>query len=76
MCFLQKFSDDSAVVGCIWAGCEGEYRGTIRDFVDWVNHLMLIISKTKEMVIDFLDKKAQTRASLHTGNRGGARLKL
>lgn len=51
-CFLQKFSDDSTVVGCVNGGCEEEYRGTISDFVD-INHLQLNNSKTKEMVIDY-----------------------
>ncbi|KAJ8261575.1 hypothetical protein GJAV_G00155890 [Gymnothorax javanicus] len=61
-CFLQKFSDDSAVVGCIRGGCEGEYRSTINDFVNWsnLNHLRLNISKTKEM--DFRRKRPKPDA--------------
>ncbi|TWW54637.1 hypothetical protein D4764_0220180 [Takifugu flavidus] len=34
-CQLQKFSDDSAAVGLITDGDDGEYRGLIEDFVDW-----------------------------------------
>ena len=54
-CHLQKFSDDSAIVGCVSEGNELEYRSVIMDFVDWCerNHLCLNTSKTKEMVIDF-----------------------
>ncbi|KAM3860060.1 rho GTPase-activating protein 23-like [Diretmus argenteus] len=56
MCHLQKFSDDTAIVGCIKGGGEeGEYRKVIEDFVDWSqeNRLQLNVSKTKEIVIDF-----------------------
>ncbi|CAL9691782.1 unnamed protein product [Knipowitschia caucasica] len=57
-CHLQKFSDDSAIVGCVSEGNELEYRSVIKDFVDWCerNHLCLNTSKTKEMVIDFRRK--------------------
>ena len=62
-CHLQKFSDDSAIVGCVSEGNELEYRSVIMDFVDWCesNHLCLNTSKTKEMVIDL-----RRRAPPHT----------
>ncbi|KAI3374567.1 hypothetical protein L3Q82_021133 [Scortum barcoo] len=59
-CHLQKFSDDSAVVGCIREGRrEGEYRTLVDNFVEWSeqNHLRLNVNKTREMVIDFRRKK-------------------
>ena len=58
-CHLQKFSDDSAVVGCISEGQEEEYRALVDNFVEWTgqNHLQLNISKTREMVIDFRKKR-------------------
>ena len=58
-CHLQKFSDDSAVVGCIREGEEGEYRTLVDSFVEWSeqNHLRLNVDKTREMVIDFRRKK-------------------
>ncbi|KAI3352397.1 hypothetical protein L3Q82_005355 [Scortum barcoo] len=58
-CHLQKFSDDSAVVGCIREGEEGEYRTLVDNFVEWSkwNHLRLNVNKTREMVIDFRRKK-------------------
>ncbi|KAK3542758.1 hypothetical protein QTP70_002769 [Hemibagrus guttatus] len=54
-CHLQKFSDDSAIVGCVSDGNEQEYRDVIKDFVDWCecHHLHLNTNKMKEMVIDF-----------------------
>ncbi|MPV02341.1 DUF1891 domain-containing protein [Escherichia coli] len=54
-CHLQKFSDDSAVVGCIRDGREEEYRAVVEDFVVWAgrNHLLLNVAKTREMVVDF-----------------------
>jgi hypothetical protein len=53
-CHLQKFSDDSVVVGCISRGDETEYRAVVRDFVTWCdrNHLQLNVTKTKELVVD------------------------
>jgi hypothetical protein len=57
-CHLQKFSDDSAVVGCILDNDEVMYRERIDDFVTWcdANFLVLNASKTKEMVFDFRKK--------------------
>lgn len=54
-CFIQKFSDDTAIVGCVSEGNDLEYREVIKDFVSWceVNHLHINASKTKEMMIDF-----------------------
>ncbi|MEY6612845.1 hypothetical protein, partial [Listeria monocytogenes] len=34
-CHLQKFSDDSAVVGCINRDDETEYRAVVDSFVTW-----------------------------------------
>ena len=54
-CFLQKFSDDTVIIGLIKGGEDDEYRSLIRDFVDWSdnNHLYCNTIKTKEMVVDF-----------------------
>ena len=54
-CHMQKFSDDTAIIGCIRAGQEEEYRGLVGNFVGWCqnNQLHLNTSKTKEMVMDF-----------------------
>ena len=53
-CHLQKFSDDSAIVGCIKDGDEEEYRALVGDFVTWceLNHLQLNVMKTKELAVD------------------------
>ncbi|TWW53744.1 putative RNA-directed DNA polymerase from transposon BS [Takifugu flavidus] len=55
MCHIQKFADDTAIVGCIRDDEEEEYRCLVRDFVAWChnNGLQLNTSKTKELVIDF-----------------------
>ncbi|KAI4898460.1 hypothetical protein NFI96_011945, partial [Prochilodus magdalenae] len=54
-CHLQKFSDDSAIVGLITNEEDSEYRELIQDFVDWClqNHLQINVGKTKELVVDF-----------------------
>ena len=54
-CHLQKFSDDSAVVGCIRDDQDSRYRELVDRFMEWScrNPLLLIVTKTKEMVVDF-----------------------
>ncbi|KAI4887383.1 hypothetical protein NFI96_002917 [Prochilodus magdalenae] len=54
-CHLQKFSDDSAIVGLITNKEDSEYRELIQDCVDWSlqNHLQINAGKTKELVVDF-----------------------
>lgn len=54
-CHLQKFSDDSAIVGCIRDGQEEEYRSVVDSLVELceLNHLQLNITKTKELIMDF-----------------------
>ena len=58
-CHLQKFSDDSAVLGLILKDNENRYREKVDYFVNWCkdNYLLLNVSKTKEVVIDFRKKK-------------------
>ncbi|KAI5090955.1 hypothetical protein C0J45_19816 [Silurus meridionalis] len=58
-CHLQKFSDDSAIVGLITNDDDREYRGLIKNFVDWCQRSCLQINagKTKELVVDFCRNK-------------------
>ena len=51
---LQKFSDDSAIVGCIGKDDENEYRTVVGNFVTWSewNHLQLNVTKQKELIVD------------------------
>lgn len=59
---LQKFPHDSAVVGCVSDGQEVEYKALVSDFVEWSgrNHLRLNEAKTREIVIDFREKRIIT----------------
>lgn len=43
LCHVQKFSDDTAIVGCIRGSDEKEYRAVVKDFTSWchLNHLQL-----------------------------------
>ena len=68
-CHLQKFSDDSAVVGCITGEDESMYRESITQFIDWCesNFLVLNVSKTKEMVVDFRRKKSPVQPIMMKG---------
>ncbi|TWW60879.1 hypothetical protein D4764_05G0009690 [Takifugu flavidus] len=52
LCHIQKYANDTAIVGCIQDDREEEYRRLVRDFAAWchTNHLQLNTSKTKELV--------------------------
>ncbi|KAI3352024.1 hypothetical protein L3Q82_020254 [Scortum barcoo] len=68
-CHLQKFSDDSAVVGLITDGDDREYRGLIQDFADWClrNNLQINAGKTKELVVDFRRRRPLSACTVWTG---------
>ncbi|TWW61740.1 hypothetical protein D4764_04G0003870 [Takifugu flavidus] len=59
-CHLQKYSDDTVIVGCVENGQEDEYRDRVESFVRWSreNLLQLNVTKTKEMVVDFSKSKS------------------
>ena len=70
-CHIQKFSDDTAVVGCVSEGNDLEYKTVIRDFVSWceLNQLQLNTSKTKEMIVNFRRKTSHfTPVSIQGSN--------
>lgn len=57
---LQKFSDDTAIVGCVEGGLGEEYRDLVDRFDKWCweNPLQLNVVKTKEILVDFRKNKA------------------
>ncbi|KAI3367590.1 hypothetical protein L3Q82_026437, partial [Scortum barcoo] len=61
-CHLQKFSDDSAIVGCISRGQEEEYRSVVDRFcgVVWTEPPAAQCHKDKG-VADAIYKKGQSR---------------
>ena len=68
-CHVQKFADDTPIVGCVRNGQEEEYRKLIQDFVEWCNsnHLRLNTTKTKEMVVDFRRPRPQPEPVIING---------
>ena len=56
---LIKFSDDATLIGCIENADETAYREEVQRMVDWCgkNNLVLNVSKTREMTIDFRKHK-------------------
>ncbi|KAI3370566.1 hypothetical protein L3Q82_007078 [Scortum barcoo] len=70
---VVKFSDDSAVVGCIREGEEGEYRTLVDNFVEWSeqNHLRLNVNKTREMVNRLQEEEDAFTATTDQGGGGG-----
>lgn len=58
-CHLQKFSDDSALVGYINKDNYAIYQAEVDSFVSWCEaaHLILNVDKCKELIIDFRKKR-------------------
>ena len=56
---LIQFSDDSAFQGLFTNGLDSNYVEEVYRFVKWFeeNYLILNVSKTKEMIIDFRRQK-------------------
>ena len=54
-CFLDKYADDTVLTGMILNDNFINYTQEVMSFVDWCdsNHLVLNVTKIKEMVIDF-----------------------
>nr|XP_043885516.1 uncharacterized protein LOC122771978 [Solea senegalensis] len=73
LCHVQRFADDTAIVGCIRSGKEDEYRELIHDFVKWCdsNHLLLNTAKTREMVVDFRRSRVHPEPAHQRGLCGG-----
>lgn len=59
-CLLQKFSDDTAILGCICDGKEGEYRSLVDNFVDWCQHNQVKCQEDKGAGGGFLEKEASS----------------
>jgi len=69
--YLQKFSNDSAIVGLITNEDDKEYRELTQNFVDWCqrNRLQINEAKTKELVVDFRRRSfCPPDTSEHPGN--------
>lgn len=51
----QKHSDDSALVGCVSEGHQGEYRTLVDNFVEWTgqDNLQMNVSELRKMVTKF-----------------------
>ena len=58
-----KFADDTSLSGLIENGDEKSYREAVEELVEWCdNHyLVLNVTKTEEMIIDFRTKKESLR---------------
>ncbi|WP_213087187.1 hypothetical protein, partial [Chitinophaga agrisoli] len=56
---IIKFADDTVVMGLISNNNEMDYLREIKNLETWCqeNHLLLNVSKTKEMIVDFSTKR-------------------
>ena len=59
---ITKFADDTTVVGLITDNDETAYREEVRDLSVWCqdNNLSLNVSKTKELIVDYRKRRAET----------------
>ena len=58
---IIKFADDTTVVGLITDNDETAYREEVRDLTVWCkdNNLSLNVIKTKEMIVDFRNRRTE-----------------
>ena len=70
-----KFADDTTVVGHITGGNEAAYRDEVLKLGEWCvsNNLALIITKTKELILDFRRNRAPP-APLYINGEGVERV--
>ena len=70
-----KFADDTTVVGLITGGNEAAYRDEVLKLGEWCvsNNLALIITKTKELILDFRRNRAAP-APLYINGEGVERV--
>ncbi len=59
---IIKFADDTVVVGLISDNDKRAYLQEIKRLENWcqVNNLLLIVSKTKELIVDFSTKQVRS----------------
>jgi hypothetical protein len=74
---IIKFADDTTVVGLITDNDETSYREEVRDLAVWCqyNNLSLNVSKTKELIVDYINRAVLERVesfkflSVHITNK-------
>jgi len=61
-----KFADDTYVVGMISHGNDQAYRSEVIHLEDWwqENNLLLNVSKTKELIVDFIRRQQRMLLTL------------
>ncbi|XP_041841970.1 uncharacterized protein LOC121640325 [Melanotaenia boesemani] len=67
---IIKFADDTAVVGLISHNDETDYRREVSHLEVWCqeNHLLLNVSKTKELIVDFRKQQRSLHPLLISGS--------
>ena len=58
---IIKFADDTTFVGLIFNNDEAAYREEVRQLELWCKDMLLIVTETKEIIIDF--RRTQTPQS-------------
>ncbi len=63
----MKFADNTTIVGLIMNNDENSYREEISNLAEWCteNNLLLNVSKTKELIIDFRKNKTRTHTPVY-----------
>ncbi|KAI4876536.1 hypothetical protein NFI96_002224 [Prochilodus magdalenae] len=67
-CLIEKFVDDTAVVGCITNSDESGHRQEVEHLEGWCrkNNLCINVKKTKEIIVDFR-RGRHAHLPLHVG---------
>ncbi|KAI4871332.1 hypothetical protein NFI96_009818, partial [Prochilodus magdalenae] len=74
---INKFADDTTVIGLITGGDETAYRREVAELVDWCdyNNLSLNTDKTKEMIVDPRRRRQELHTPLFIGGTEVERVK-
>ncbi len=64
---IVKFADDTTIIGRISNNDEFSYHEDINHLAEWCteNNLLLNVSKTKELIVDFRKKEAKTHKPVY-----------
>ncbi len=64
---IVRFADDTTIIGRISSNDEFSYREEINHLAEWCteNNLLLNVSKTKELIVDFRKKEAKTHKPVY-----------
>ena len=63
----MKYKDDTTIIGCIIYNDKSSYQEEINNPTEWCteNNVLINVSKTKELSVDFRKKEAKTHLPVY-----------